>query len=61
MKAADPAARARGASIMDIATLLHSLGVDLDAHRGDGLTVRSPIDGATLATRRAAAAASTSA
>jgi len=37
---------------MDIASLLQALGVDLDAHRGGDLTVRSPIDGSTLATLR---------
>ncbi|MFI4903039.1 MAG: aldehyde dehydrogenase family protein, partial [Burkholderiales bacterium] len=43
---------------MDIATLLDSLGVDLAAHRGGGVEVRSPIDGGMLASLRADDAAS---
>jgi aldehyde dehydrogenase (NAD+) len=38
---------------MDIAGLLHQLGVDADAHAGADLTVRTPIDGRVLATLRA--------
>jgi aldehyde dehydrogenase (NAD+) len=47
-----------GDSSMDIATLLDSLGVDLAAHRGGGVEVRSPIDGDMLASLRADDAAS---
>jgi aldehyde dehydrogenase (NAD+) len=43
---------------MDIESLLQSLGVDLAAHRGTGLVVRTPIDGSVLATLRTADAAS---
>ncbi len=38
---------------MDIAGLLHQLGVDTDAHAGADLTVRTPIDGRVLAALRA--------
>ena len=43
---------------MDIAPLLRELGVDLDAHAGDDLTVRTPIDGSVLASLRVDDAAS---
>ena len=37
---------------MNAENLLAQLGVQLNKHQGDGLTARSPIDGATLATLR---------
>ena len=37
---------------MNAENLLAQLGVQLNEHQGDGLTARSPIDGATLATLR---------
>ena len=43
---------------MDIAPLLQELGVDLDAHAGDDLTVHTPIDGSVLASLSVDAAAS---
>jgi aldehyde dehydrogenase (NAD+) len=43
---------------MDIAPLLHELGVDPGAHAGADLTVRTPIDGSVLATLRVDDAAS---
>jgi aldehyde dehydrogenase (NAD+) len=46
---------------MDIASLLQELGVDLPASAGSELTVRTPIDGSTLATLRVDDAASVAA
>ncbi len=37
----------------ETSALLKQLGVDLDAHAGNDITARSPIDGATVATLRA--------
>ena len=41
----------------EISTLLKQLGVDLDAHAGNDMAARSPIDGITIATLRAHTAA----
>jgi aldehyde dehydrogenase (NAD+) len=46
---------------MDIAPLLHELGVDPHAHAGKDLPVRTPIDGSLLATLRVDDAASVAA
>ena len=40
-------------SATDFSTVLSHCGIDLAAYQGDDITVRSPIDGGTLALLRA--------